>query len=679
METEPALATRTPFSRLLRLTEKALRYWRSPAATGLVVLAIAVGVGSGYGAVLFRWLVSTVQYLFFAGARSAFPWMGRYYVILVPAAGGLVVGPLIYFLGRRESGHGVPEIMLAAAHQGGRMRTRVPLIKALAAAVCIGSGGSAGLHGPVVQIGSAIGSALGQALKLPSERVRLLLACGAAGGIAATFNAPIGGGLFALEVILREFTTRSFGIVVISSVSAVVISHIYLGDAPAFLAPPYSLVSAWEIPLYLLLGIAAAFVARAFIWGLYATTDLFERWSIPSYLKPAVGGLLVGTLGVQIPQVFGVGYESIDLALAGAVGLSLLGSLVALKLVATSLTLGSGGSGGVFAPSLFIGAMLGGTLGHLFHALWPTATATTGAYALVGMAAVFAATARAPMTAIIILYELTADYRIIGPLMIATVVSTLLSERLSRESIYTLKLARRGVDVLGAEPDVLDTIPVAEAMSRDFPSVPSEVPADELLQLLVESGVHSLPVVDEEGMLVGIVSRSDIEEAVLHKRAHASAGDIMTPDPVSCYGDESLTLALHRLTSRDVSALPVLDPAQGMRTVGMLSRRDIIEGYRNARRQRPEFAERIERLSGSVPEARVFEVMIGRESAAAGQLVRSLSLPSDSILVAVRRGNRTLIPRGDTMLESGDRVVALASPAHFEELRRSLAGRPDSR
>jgi len=349
-----------------------------------------------------------------------------------------------------------------------------------------------------------------------------------------------------------------------------------------------------------------------------------------------------------------------------------------LKLLATSLTLGSGGSGGVFAPSLFIGAMLGGALGHLFHGLWPGATATTGAYALVGMAAVFAAAARAPMTAIIILYELTADYRIIGPLMIATVVSTLLSERISRESIYTLKLARRGVDVLGAEPDVLDTIPVGEAMSRDFPSVPSEVPADQLLQVLVESGIHSLPVVDGEGMLIGIVSRSDIEEAVLQERAHASAGDIMTPHPVSCYTDESLTLALHRLTSRDVSALPVLDPAQGMRPVGMLSRRDIIEGYRNARRQRPEFAERIERLSGSVPEARVFEVVIGRDSAAAGQLVRSLALPSDSILVAVRRGGRTLIPRGDTVLESGDRVVALASPAHFEELRRSLAGRPDS-
>ena len=678
MEAEPAQEPKRSSSGLGGLPGRALRYWRSPAATGLVVLAIVVGVASGYGAVFFRWLVNSVQYLSFAGVRWALPWMGRYYVILVPAVGGLLVGPLIYFLARRESGHGVPEIMLAAAHQGGRMRTRVPLIKALAAAVCIGSGGSAGLHGPVVQIGAAAGSALGQALRLSNERVRLLLACGAAGGIAATFNAPIGGVLFALEVILRDFTTRSFGIVVISSVSAVVISHIYLGDAPAFRVPPYCLVSAWELPLYLLLGIAAAFVARAFIWTLYATGDLFERWRMPAYLKPAVGGLLVGTLGVQVPQIFGIGYESIDLALFGVVGVTLMASLIVLKLLATSLTLGSGGSGGVFAPSLFIGAMLGGALGHLFHALWPTATATTGAYALVGMAAVFAAAARAPMTAIIILYELTADYRIIGPLMVATVVSTLLSERINRESIYTLKLARRGVDVLGAEPDVLDTIPVAEAMNRDFPCAPPGMTAGELLQVLGESGVHSLPVVDEHGMLIGIVSRSDAEEAVLQQRAEAPAGDIMTPDPVSCYGDESLTLALHRLTSRDVSALPVLDPAQGMRPVGMLSRRDIIEGYRNARRQRPEFAEKLERLAGSVPEARVFEVVIGRNSAAAGQLVRSLALPSDSILVAVRRGERTLIPRGDTKLESGDRVVALASPEHFEELRRSLAGRPDS-
>lgn len=643
----------------------------------MVILAVVVGIGAGYGAVFFRWLIATAHHMYFDGMGGLLPWLGRYYIILVPAAGGLLVGLIVYFLAREAKGHGVPEVMLAVMHEGGRIRPRVAVVKALASAVCIGSGGSAGREGPIVQIGAALGSTVAQVLKLSEERIRLLVACGAAGGISATFNAPIAGVLFALEIILRDFSIRSFALVVLSSVSSLVISHIYLGDSPAFrILEPYSLVSAWELPLYLLLGLMAGLVGRAFIWVLYGAEDIFSAWRFPEYLKPAVGGLMIGAVGLWFPQVFGVGYETIGEGMAGQLSVGLLWALVAAKLMATSLTIGSGGSGGIFAPSLFIGCMLGGAFGDLAHGAFPEVTAAGGAYALVGMGAVFASAAHAPMTAIIILFEMTGDYRIIGPLMIATVVGSMLSEFISRESIYTLKLTRRGVDVIGARPDLLDTIPVREAMDVRFQTISVEMPVTEVIQEFVSGSAPSLPVVDTEGALVGIVSRSDAEEAILHSEEGKVAGDLMTPNPVTCLVDENVTRALQRLTAQDVAALPVLDPSRGNRLVGMLRRRDIIAAYQRARVQRPQLVAQINRISRAMPESSVVEMTVGRNAAAAGQEVRSLSLPPDTLLVAIRRENRTLIPRGDTVLQQGDRVIALGERQQHNALRDLFARRP---
>jgi len=666
-----------PGHRRQTLLARAHRYLRGPAPTGMVLLAVIVGVGAGYGAVVFRWLITTAHYGFFDGLRAALPFLGRYYVILVPAVGGLLVGPIVYFLAREAKGHGVPEVMLAVMHQGGRIRPRVAVIKSLASAICIGSGGSVGREGPIVQIGSALGSTLAQLLRLSEERIRLLVACGAAGGISATFNAPIAGVLFALEIILRDFSIRSFGLVVLSSVSSVVISHIYLGDHPAFLIPhPYALVSAWELPLYFLLGLMAGLVGRGFVWLLYTFEDLFERWRFREYLKPIFGGLLVGAIGLAYPQVFGVGYEAIDVALAGSLGMGLVWTLVFLKPLATSLTIGSGGSGGVFAPSLFIGCMLGAAFGDVVHQAYPTITAASGAYALVGMGAVFASAAHAPMTSVIILFEMTGDYRIIGPLMIATVVSSLLSEFLSRESIYTLKLTRRGIDVTGAKPDMLDTIAVEEAMERDLHPISPDLPTAEVLGHFIQHQTSSLPVIDEDGHVVGIVSRSDAENALLGDESDLTVGELMTPNPVTCFPDESLTLALQRLAARDVAALPVVDPVAGSRLVGMLQRRDIITAYQRARIQRPQLAAKIDRLSASVPGSEMYELVVARSSRAAEQEVRSLPVPPDTLLVAVRRGDRTMIPKGETRLLPGDRVIALVEREQLADLRSLFLRRP---
>ena len=425
----------------------------------LIVTALFVGVTTGVGAVAFRYLIRGVEWVGYDWIPSITSSWGMTYVVLVPTVGGLLVGLLVYFFAREAKGHGVPEVMEAVALKGGRIRPIVAAIKSLASSICIGSGGSVGREGPIVQIGAALGSSVGQALRLSDDRVRNLVACGAAGGIAATFNAPIAGVIFALEIILHSFSMRYFSTVVISAVSASVIGQAVFGDVPAFPLPmQYHTESVWEFGLYPILGILAALTGVVFIHSLYWSEDLFARLKrVPEWVQPAIGGALLGGLALaypfvtgpawsRSPQIFNVGYDVIEGALLNQLVLGAVVTLLVLKLIATCLTLGSGGSGGIFAPSLFMGAMLGTAFGLAANMAFPETTAPPGAYALVGMAAVFAASAQAPITAILILFELTGDYRIILPLMLTVVVATLLARRMLKgESIYTLKLTRRGV------------------------------------------------------------------------------------------------------------------------------------------------------------------------------------------------------------------------------------------
>jgi CIC family chloride channel protein len=420
----------------------------------LLLSRLVIGVGAGLGAVAFRELISGFTFLFFDLLRPALArLLGPYAVILLPAIGGLVFGPLIYVFAREAKGHGVPEVMLAVAQQGGRIRPVVAAVKSVASAICIGSGGSVGREGPIVQIGSALGSTWGQLFRMSESRMRTLVACGAAGGIAATFNAPIAGVFFALEVILGDFSTRAFGIVVIASVTAAVVGRSVFGNVPAFPVPASQGVQVGEFPFYLVLGLLGALAGVALTRTLYWCEDRFDALTLPEYLKPVLGGLLLGALGFFLPQVFGVGYPAMSAALAGRYALGLLALLVVAKMLAVSLTIGSGGSGGVFAPSLFIGAMLGEAYGDFLHGVIPGIVAHASTYGLVGMAAVFAGAARAPITAIIILFELTGDYAVILPLMIVVVLSTILADVVSKETIYTLKLKRRGIELRTGESE----------------------------------------------------------------------------------------------------------------------------------------------------------------------------------------------------------------------------------
>lgn len=567
---------------------KAVSSFRESEYTITTILALFTGLLGGFGAVGFRLLIRGFQNISYGPGTdlleqaSAIPW---YWKILIPTLGGCAVGPLIHFFAREAKGHGVPEVMEAVAMRSGLIRKRLVVVKSLASAICIGTGGSVGREGPIVQIGSAIGSSFGQILKLSGNRMRNLLGCGAAAGIAATFNAPIAGAIFALEIILGEFEIGTFGPIVLSSVIATVISRAFLGNYPAFIIPKHDLVSTWEIPIYLIMGFFCGLVALLFTKSLYKTEDLWDGFKVPAYIKPALGGVCIGGLSLLFPQILGVGYESITIALLGKMSWSLLLALVFVKIAATSLTIGSGGSGGIFAPSLFIGAMLGGVFGHIVHALFPTVTASPGAYSLVGMGAVVAGTTHAPITSILILFEMTDDYRIILPVMMTCIISVLTASQLQRESIYTMKLVRRGVDVkAGKEVSILKSLLVKDYMVRNLVSVSENLTLDGLLHLIKESTHSYFPVVNSRDELVGILSLQDIRPALLEDTLMnlIIAKDIMKENVVTLTSDQDLHEAMAKFGSKGIDQIPVVDSKNPKKILGMLRKTDVINAYQNA-------------------------------------------------------------------------------------------------
>jgi CIC family chloride channel protein len=470
------------------------------------------------------------------------------------------------------------------------IRKRVAFVKILASAVCIGTGGSVGREGPIVQIGSAIGSAVGQIIRVSGERIRTLVGCGAAAGIAATFNAPIAGSMFALEIILGDFGLATFSPIVISSVVATAVSRHYLGNSPAIIVPPYQLVSPWELPIYVLLGIFCAAVGVTFTRTLYKVEDLFGDLKMPEYLKAVAGGLMIGIIALLFPHVLGVGYPGIELALMGNISILFMFLLVFFKILATSVTIGSGGSGGIFAPSLFLGSMAGSFFGTIVHALLPEMTANPGAYGIVGMGSVVSATTHGPLTAILILFEMTGNYRIILPLMIACIVGSVTSGQLLKESIYTMKLIRRGVNIrAGKDIDLLKSIFVRDAMSHAVETVQEGFPLAKLAETIGDSKYHSFPLVDRDGNLTGILSYLDYHD-VIHDRNldHLIvAKDIATSEVVTVYPDDSLYAALEKITPKDFSILPVVSKENSKKLLGIITRRDIIGAYNSAVIKKP--------------------------------------------------------------------------------------------
>jgi CIC family chloride channel protein len=556
----------------------------------MIFMGACVGLMGGYGAIAFRKLIAFFTDLgwgSFTGMHGqelltmamAAPFWVR---VLVPAVGGFFVGAIVFYFAHEAKGHGVPEVMEAVALRDGRMRIRLIVAKSFASAMCIGSGGSVGREGPIVQIGSAIGSAAGQLFKMDGDRLKTMVACGAAAGIAATFNAPMAGTLFALEVILRQFASAQFIPIMVSSVVATAISRYYLGNFPAFQVTPYDLHSYGELPLYLVLGILAGVVAHVFTKVLYGMEDFFEDIKMPALAKPFIGGAIIGCMGIFFPQIYGVGYETITQVLQeNLLGLTLV-ALLAAKILATSMTIGSGGSGGIFAPSLFMGAVLGGAFGSAVHGLFPMLTATPGAYALVGMGAVVAGTTRAPVAAVLIIFEMTSDYHIILPLMFACTFGLVISTLLSSESIYTMKLVRRGVNIFaGKDLNVLRSIKVAQVMRPDIEIVPPSIGLSDLLSRMTASHRSDFFVVSpaEKSRIKGHICLECIRPILKDYDAVSRiivADDVMDKNFAVVKPSDSLDMALQLFGKFRMEEIPVVDKGE---VVGTVSRNDVIETY----------------------------------------------------------------------------------------------------
>lgn len=551
-----------------------------------LVLASLIGLIGGFGAVGFRTLIETLQTLAIGRHDNilqtviALPW---YHKLMIPSIGGLIIGPLIYYLGKETKGHGVPEVMEAVALRGGKIRTRVMFLKAFVSAVTIATGGSVGREGPIVQIGSSLGSTIGQWLNVGKERLKILVAAGAAAGIAATFNAPIAGVLFAVEIILGNYAITTLVPLIMSSVMATIVGRWYFGDIPAFEIPRYGLSHSLEIGPYILLGLLTGLVAVGFIRLLYRLEDAVANIPIKGWVKTPVVLLSIGLIVLWFPQVYGVGYDTITQVLTGATPWHLLVLLVPIKMLATSITLAAGGSGGIFAPSLFLGAVFGGLFGTGMQLLFPDIVASPGAYAVVGMSAMVAGTTHAPITAFLVIFEMTGDYKLILPLMLCSILASFIASIVMKDSIYTMKLSRRGVDLSrGMEVSIMQITRAGEVMDQDMVVLKEGDGFNDLLQKVIHSHRTIYYVVDDHLKFQGAFNVHDVKEVLSEK---SLAGLVVAKDLVSLSAytaiekEANLVQCMRRFDIHEIEELPVVDDVASNRLVGKIGRSDIIHFY----------------------------------------------------------------------------------------------------
>jgi CIC family chloride channel protein len=535
-----------------------------------------------------------------------------------------------------------------------------------------------------------MGSTLGQLLRLSTPRLRICVGCGAAAGIAATFNAPIAGAFFAAEVILGGFSAAAFGPIVISSVAATVISRSMLGNEPAFVIPSYSIESPAEMLPYTVLGVVAAVAAVLFVKILHAMEEGFERLrAVPDFLQPVLGGLGVGAIAIAFPQIMGTGYDTIEGALRAELAAGVLLAVLGTKLLATSLTLGSGGSGGVFAPSLFMGAALGGTVGIAAREVAPFAVASPGAYAVVGMGAMVAATTHAPITAILIIFELTGDYRVITALMVSCILGHVIAQWLSRESIYTIKLMRRGIDLQeGQEINVLRQLKVGEVLRPEVETIPRTAKVQTLYERMVESDHYEFFTVDDEGRLMGVISVDDLRRSLPHLEAlHpvAIAEDIAVSPVIYLRETDTLDTAMQQFGKRTLEELPVLPAGDSLVPIGTVHRQDVINAY-NKEILKVDLGGSLWSRLDSATKLKSWETVGGYVLAHVdvphrlqGKPLSELQLRRQASLqiILIERGDaqgdaRFETPGADSALRPGDRIVVFGARADVEQ----FFGRP---
>jgi len=547
------------------------------------LLAALVGVAGGLGAVVFREFIFAVHHLFFDHLLPHAP--SDSFIVLLPVIGGLIVGPVVCRLAPEARGDGIPTVMEALQRRGGQIRKRVGFIIICASAVTVGSGGSAGREGPIVQIGASFGSLIGQAAKLGSREMRLLTACGVAAGIAGTFNAPMGGAVFSMEVISRRFSSYDAVPILLSSVVGKAVASELIDPVPDFINPLFAFGTS-DLLLCFLLG--PLFGLLSFLWvrSYYTVEDLFGRLSIPDELKPAVGGLVAGISGLYFLSygIMGVGYEGINLVFkmisegSSSSLLLLLLALTALKVLATASTVGSGGSGGLFAPTLYIGSMLGAIFGVLATSSFPGTLTEPSAYGLLGMGAFFAGAARAPLTCIVMIPEMASSYSRLPPLIISCALSYATAQILLQgASIYSIKLIRRGVYIDPLQP-LLSRVSVKEAMKREVIAVSSKMPVSAVRDLIARYNYTGFPVVDD-GKLFGVITFDDLRRVPLDAQEGTLVEEVATKNVIVVHPDQSVKLAMDLMYQNGIGRLPVVKESGSKELVGIITRSDAIQVY----------------------------------------------------------------------------------------------------
>lgn len=662
----------------------------------------AVGLLTGLLAALLIALIGGVQQVAFGNDPA------RLVILLAPAVGGFVVGLLVTYVSPEASSSGVVQVMRTISLRGGRFRGVVPFGGMLASGTALGTGASGGREGPIVLIGGSVGSLLGRAFAVDEDRVRTLVAAGAAGGIGASFNAPLGGMLFAIELIIGGFRARSLQVIVIASVVASVTAREVIG--PGIIYKPeiaYQLGHPLELLLYAVLGLLAVVFGLALYYGEDLAERFFHQLRLWRPLRLAMGGLGVGLVAMVLPEVLGTGdglppiegygigpgtrepiQNMLDGALgAGYEGVALLLLLAVAKVVATSAAMGSGSAVGTFAPSLFIGAATGGALGHSAQLAFPGIEIHPGAFALVGMAAVFSAAARAPLTAIVIAFELTGDYGLVLPLMLSAGIAVIVAERIQPLSVYTRPLRKEGI--VYAEPediDIMQTVKVGEIMTADPDNVRADVTLPDLQATFRRTGHHGFPVVDAEDptRLVGIVTLTDLARttgqhtgdlmAQPESIRELTAGDIATHRVSTVTPDDPVFRALRRMAALNVGRLPVVDAEDHSRLIGLVRRADIVQAYqravtRNLAAQQREQS-RLRNLGGT----HFVDLRVTPNAPAAGRAVRDVDWPERTILISVSREGELIMPHGDTRLEPDDEVTVLTASEETDAVRELLAG-----
>ena len=559
--------------------------------TFLIILAVIIGLLGGLGNYAFRKTIEFVHWAVFEQSEQLFGYsleewsLARLAVVLCPVAGGLLVIPLWYWFGKDLKG-GFSAFLERVNLRGAKLQLRPIFTRGFGSAITIGTGGSAGQEGPIAMIGGAIGSQFGQLFKMSGDRLKVLVACGAAAGVAATFNAPIAGVFFAQEIVLlSSFELSSFTSIVIASGMATVVSRALLGNTPELYAPVYLVNSYWELLLYVLLGLLIGILATLFIDTHFRIKDRFTALKIPKLAKPVLGGLLVGIIGLGFPQVFGNGYEFMESVLLGNQTWYLLAALVLIKAVATSITLGSGLPGGLFAPCLYLGAVAGGSFGHVAVKLFPQYHLAPGAYALVGMGAFLSAATHAPMTAIFLLFEITDSYEVIVPIMLTCVIGTSIARHYKKDSLETVELSRAGIDLeAGKERNIMKSLQVGDVMARDVETIPEHMTLGQFARFIEKTQHTNFPLVNAKNELTGIISVQDFMGVVFERELMnlVVVKELATADVITAHADEDLDQTMRKIGYRNIEQLPVVDRETHRKLVGIISRRDIVAAYNRA-------------------------------------------------------------------------------------------------